>query len=115
MYEIFESLLALHGVTAYQVAKATGIATATLSDWKRGRSTPKQDKLQKIANYFEVPLSYLLEGNPPEKDCDIAAVCLARQIVQRNSLKRLMECSLHAEDSDVELAINVLQALQRKR
>lgn len=32
MYEIFEQLLAQAGVTSYQVAKATGIATATLSD-----------------------------------------------------------------------------------
>lgn len=60
MYEIFQQLLLLHGVTAYQVSKATGIATATLSDWKHGRSIPKQDKLQKIADYFKVPLSYLI-------------------------------------------------------
>lgn len=115
MYEVFESLLALHGVTAYQVAKATGIATATFSDWKRGRSTPKQDKLQKIANYFEVPLSYLLEGDLPQKEYDAAAASLARQIARRESLKRLLECALHAEDSDVELAILILQALQKKR
>ena len=32
MYEIFEALLAERGVTAYQVAKATGISTGSLSD-----------------------------------------------------------------------------------
>lgn len=60
MYDIFEKLLQKHGVTAYKVAKETGIATSTLSDWKKGRSTPKQDKLQKIADYFGVTLAYLL-------------------------------------------------------
>ena len=59
MYEIFENLLKEKNVTAYRVSKETGIATATLSDWKNGRSTPKQDKLQKIADYFEVSLDYL--------------------------------------------------------
>lgn len=59
MYDIFEKLLQEHGITAYKVAKETGIATSTLSDWKKGRSTPKQDKLQKIANYFGVTLAYL--------------------------------------------------------
>lgn len=60
MYEIFEKLLQEHGVTAYKVSKETGIATSTLSDWKKGRSTPKQDKLQKIADYFGVTIAYLL-------------------------------------------------------
>ena len=67
MYEIFENLMKEHGVTAYKVSKETGIATSTLSDWKKGRSTPKQDKLQKIADFFNVTVDYLLTGNNEEK------------------------------------------------
>ncbi len=48
MYERFALLLAENNVTPYRVSKDTGIATATLSDWKNGRSTPKNDKLQKL-------------------------------------------------------------------
>lgn len=59
MYEIFEKLMKEKGVTPYRVHKETGIATSTLSDWKNGKSTPKQDKLQKIADYFNVSLDYL--------------------------------------------------------
>lgn len=58
MYDIFEQLLQIHGVTPYKVSKNTGVSQSTLSDWKRGISTPKQDKLQKIADYFHVPVSY---------------------------------------------------------
>ena len=63
MYEIFSNLLQKYGVTAYKVSKETGVSQSTLSDWKRGISTPKQDKLQKIADYFGVYLTYLLTGN----------------------------------------------------
>lgn len=66
MYSIFERLLQEHGVTAYRVGKETGISTATLTDWKKGRSTPKADKMQKIADYFGVSVDYLL-GNTDEK------------------------------------------------
>lgn len=69
MYERFEQLLKENNVTAYRVAKETGIATATLSDWKKGRSTPKTDKLQKIADYFEVSIEYF-SGNPESKEVD---------------------------------------------
>lgn len=61
MYEKFRQLLAEHSVTAYRVAKDTGIPQATLCDWKNGRSTPKLDKLVKIADYFGVPINYFTD------------------------------------------------------
>ena len=66
MYEIFEKLLKKYGVTAYKVAKETGITQSTLSDWKRGRSTPKTDNMKKIADYFGVSVEYLMTGQDPE-------------------------------------------------
>ena len=67
MYERFLELLNKHQTTAYQVAKATGISQNTFSDWKKGRSTPKIDKMQKIADYFGVTTDYLL-GKPDQKE-----------------------------------------------
>ena len=61
MYGKFERLLAERGVTAYQVAKETGISTATLTQWKQGLYTPKVDKIMKIADYFGVPLEYFVK------------------------------------------------------
>lgn len=66
MYEIFESLLKKHGVTTYQVAKATGISTASFTGWKQGKWNFKQDKLQKIADYFGVTIDYLMTGEKNE-------------------------------------------------
>lgn len=61
MYDKFEKLLEANGVTPYRVHKDTGISTATLSDWKNGKSQPKKDKIEKICAYFNVPLSYFYE------------------------------------------------------
>jgi transcriptional regulator with XRE-family HTH domain len=47
--------------TTYQVAKATGISSVTFTDWKKGRYTPKVDKLLKIAQYFGVTVEYFLD------------------------------------------------------
>ena len=44
-YEKYASIRDAKGVSDYQVWKDTGIATATLSDWKNGISKPKTDKL----------------------------------------------------------------------
>lgn len=60
IYEKFHRLCELRGVTPYVVSKETGIPQSTLSDWKNGRYTPKADKMLKIAEYFDVPLEYLV-------------------------------------------------------
>lgn len=60
MYEIFEHLLQKNGISSYKLSKDTGISQTTLSNWKSGRSVPKQDKLQKIADYFGVTVDYLM-------------------------------------------------------
>lgn len=68
MYEIFEQLLQKYGVTAYKVSKETGITQSTLSDWKRGRSTPKTENMKKIADYFGVSVEYLMTGKDEAKE-----------------------------------------------
>ena len=68
MYEIFERLLQNHGVSAYKVAKETGVTQSTLSDWKRGRSTPKTENMKKLADYFGVSIDFLMTGK--EKDAE---------------------------------------------
>ena len=68
MYEIFAELLDRSGKKTIDVARATGIPSSTFTDWKKGRSTPKQDKLQKIADYFGVSIEYLMTGKEPTID-----------------------------------------------
>ncbi len=66
MYEIFKQLLQKYGVTSYEVAKKAGVTQTALSNWKAGRSTPKAETLQKIADYFNVTVDYLLTGKETE-------------------------------------------------
>jgi len=68
MYEIFEQLLQKYGVTAYKVSKEAGVTQSTLSDWKRGRSTPKTENMKKIADYFGVSVDYLMTGKKESKE-----------------------------------------------
>lgn len=58
MYEKYVALREEKGVTDYRVAMETGITKSTFTDWKNGRSSPKMDKLKKIADYFQKPIEY---------------------------------------------------------
>lgn len=60
-YNKFNELLKQRHLKAIDVARGIGIYSGKLSDWKTGRSTPKLDKLQKIADFLNVPVSYFFE------------------------------------------------------
>ena len=93
MYEIFAKLLEERGVTAYKVSKATGIAGSTFSDWKSGRSTPKQDKLQKIADFFGVSVDFLITGKEETAVAQETHVDLKAEF---NRIKKLLESGENA-------------------
>jgi repressor LexA len=59
-YFAFERLLKQSGATVYRVSKETGIAASTFTDWKNGRSSPKAEKLLRIAAFFGVSLDDML-------------------------------------------------------
>ena len=63
MYEIYCRLRDERGLKDADVVRETGITKSTFSDWKSGRSKPKNDKLQKIADFFGVTIDYLMTGN----------------------------------------------------
>ncbi len=66
-YDRFEALLHRYNTTVYRVSKETGIAPSTFSDWKSGRSTPKADKLCRIADHFGVTVDALCGSETGEK------------------------------------------------
>jgi len=61
MYDKFLKLINQRQITAYKVSKDIGISPTVFSDWKSGKSSPKIDKLQKIAVYFDVSIEYFLD------------------------------------------------------
>lgn len=66
MYEVYAKLRDKIGLKDTQVARLTGVAQSTFSDWKHGRSSPKGEKLKRIAEFFGVTVDYLMTGEEKE-------------------------------------------------
>ncbi len=118
MYEIFVKLLEKFDVTAYRVSKATGIAGSTFTDWKNGRSTPKQDKLQKIADYFGVSMEYLMTGKEEQSDnsyyLNEETAKAAQEIFENKELRMLFDVAKDADAEDLRALHSMALALKRK-
>ena len=117
MYEIFERLMKAHGYTAYKVSLETGIAQSTLSDWKKGKSTPKTDKLQKIADLFEVSLEYLTTGEEKENETyylNDEARENAQFLYENPEYRVLFDASRKVKPEDIEFVAELLAKFSKE-
>lgn len=118
-YDVFEKLCNSKGVTPYRVAKETGVSTSTLSSWKTGRYTPKQDKLQKIADYFGVTVDYLLgvpnSGQQSGEGWYIneETTKAAQEVFDDPDLRILFDAARDSRPEDIRMAAEMLRRLKR--
>lgn len=113
MYEIFLKLLDEKGVTAYKVGKGTGIASSTFTDWKTGRSVPKQEKLQKIADYFGVSLDYLMTGSDKKYSSEDALLDV--RISEDAELKEAIKKYYSLDSSKKKHVLELIDMLYNER
>lgn len=121
-YETFLGLCKGAGVTPNRVARSTGIASATMSDWKRDAYTPKVDKLQAIADYFGVPLSYLMEEEDADSKENVSlpyylndeTADIAQRAFEDRQLRLLFNATKDATPQDIQAVYNMLQVLIEK-
>ena len=63
-FERIEKLRKEAGLSQGKLEKELGFSNGSISKWKN--STPTYDRLQKVANYFNVSVEYLASGELPE-------------------------------------------------
>lgn len=54
-------LLKQNSMTAARLSEIVGVSTATISDWSNGKTYPRIDKIETMAEYFGISKSALVE------------------------------------------------------
>lgn len=118
MYEIYCQLRDSRGLKDSDIVRATGITKSTFSDWKSGRSNPKNDKLQKIASFFGVSVEYLMTGEEKEGGetyyLNEETSKMAQSIFENKELRLLFDAAQDAQPEDLQTIHQMLLALKRK-
>ena len=65
MYERFQKLCELKGVSISQACKDIGIKPSAATNWKKRGGTATVETCQKIADYFNVTVDYVMTGKIP--------------------------------------------------
>lgn len=54
-------LMQVKGKTRNDISNALGISYFTITDWVKGKKYPRMDKVELLANYFDIQKSELIE------------------------------------------------------
>lgn len=58
--EILKKLMTEKNISNYRLAKEIGVSNSTIANWLNGTAHPNNERLQKLSEYFAVPVDYLL-------------------------------------------------------
>ena len=64
--QILTKLMEDRKITAYRIAKDTGISDRLIGYWKSGERVPSSSNVNKLADYFDVSTDYLLGKEAPD-------------------------------------------------
>ena len=109
-YERLEDLRKSKDLSQKELETELGFSNGSISKWKK--STPTHDRMQKIANYFNVSVDYLVTGKEPEFTIEMADT----DVALTNMEKRLKEYALKLADlpkDKQEQIMNLIDMLEK--
>ena len=52
-----------HGLSQKKLADEIGVAQSSINYWEKGQRIPSANAVQKIADYFNIPVNYLYDND----------------------------------------------------
>ncbi len=116
MYDKFKDLLERNHTSAYRVAKDLGFSQSMFPNWKSGKSVPKKDKIQMIADYFNVPLSYFYGEDVPLEpayyiDPEVAEI--AQELHDDTAMRGLFKAARGLSKEDILKFKEIIEGYER--
>lgn len=115
MFEVFMKLCNAKGVAPTAVFQSLGITKSSYTGWKNGTYFPNSEKIRKIAEYFGVPMEYIMTGKMPANHYeDEETAAIAQAILESKELRGLFLAAKDAPPEDIEFVYKALLHLKKK-
>ena len=109
--ERFNEALEIKHTTCAEISKRTGIYESTLSNYRKGKYAPKQDKLEIIAKALDVSIPWLMGADVPMDEFDIPSPVEQVQDELFEKRKLLFDLSSKATEEDLDKFIKMLNVM----
>lgn len=98
-------------ITQADIASELGVSKTAVSDWVHGRKYPRVDAMQKIADLFGVPMSYLTQSGHVASE-DETVLELKERLRTDPEYRILFKTAADVSKEDIMAAVRILKALK---
>lgn len=98
------------GLTPQQLADKIGVDRTTITKYETGGSKPTRS-LQKLADFFNVSVDYILCNDPPSYYHDPETALLAQEAHDNPELRILFDASRKLSPKDLQTVTNLVKSL----
>lgn len=103
----------ISGKDRKDIAKELGYSYSTFTDWYNGNVYPRIDRIEKIANYFGVKKSDLIEEhNDDEYYLNDDTKQIAQEIFENKDLKMLFDATRKVSADDLKLVYEMVKRMK---
>lgn len=110
--------LELSGKTQKQVADAIEVSPQTFNTWCQGIALPRMGKVQRLADYFKIGKTDLIDDKPEQSESEYyinpETREMAQAIYENKDLSLLFDAARDAEPEDLQTVHTMLMALKKK-
>ena len=113
--ENLKRLMEEQNLTQADVAKSIGVSPQTFNTWVRGIALPRMGKIQRLADYFRVYKSDLLEDTANNKKTyysDPEVGKIVNELKDRPDLRVLLDASRDLDESDMFELIDIINKIK---
>ncbi len=102
-----------HGLTQEELGKIAGVTDKAVSTWENGTKTPRMGAIQKIADYFGMQKSEIIDDNLTSDSIneDAELTEYLEELRTRPELRMIFSLTKNATKKDVEKAVKVIEAM----
>ena len=99
----------LSGQKQVDIAKAINVPITTFNTWANGNAIPRMGKIQKLADYFGINKSDLLEDKTEQEIEEQELNELREEMRRKPGLRTLFSLTKHATNEDLEAVAAMLR------
>ena len=114
MAENIQRLMDSRGIDRNKICADLGLKYTTFTDWVKGNTYPRIDKIELLANYFGVPKSELVEKHTEGYYTDLEAAEFAEYLRTRPGARMLFSAAKDITKEEMEETVKYIEFLKSK-
>ena len=101
------------GLTQMELAEGLSTSQSSITSWESEKREPDFKTIQKIADYFRVPISALLPSSDDLDDTFVNVV--AESLHQNPKLKLLFDHTKNFSEKDLDAVLAIVESISGRR